>query len=562
MRRIWTAAALGAAGLLSACDGSSDNINLADSRMTSGLVDLSAANAGLSPAQSQVTDGIRLARQTTFGPTPQVLEQISKLGTDGWLDQQFAARGSTYADLAVARRIDYCKDVPCNRRYFSRTTVAMRFYANAVSAPDQLRQRVAFALSQMIVASEQEVRSAAGIAAFNQLFLDNAFGNYRTLLKAVTLNPYMGRYLNMAGSNKTAPSENYAREMLQLFSMGPNMLNQNGSPRRDATGGTVPNYGPDDIRGVARALTGWDRARIGNAAITNQLAGDDVKQMIPVPDRYDAGEKQFLGTRVPAGASQEASVDAVVDAAFNHPSTAPFVSRHLIVHLVTANPSPNYIGRVAAVFANNGQGIRGDLKAVVRAVLTDPEARTAPRNDRGKLKEPVLAMVSLARAIGMTTDGFAFAMRDTSLGQPVMNAPSVFNFYPIDYPLQGSATLYNPASKLLNSSTVLRLHNMMYEWTVRSDVATAEFKAPTGFGAASGTRSAWATWASFGDNVDAMVAGVDVLLLGNSITPAQRAALRTAALAINDKNSQVRARKRAQMLVYIAATSPQFLVDR
>lgn len=562
MRRIWTAAALGAAGLLSACDGGSSNMNLADSRMTSGLVDLTAANAGLSPAQSQVTDGIRLARQTTFGPTPEVLQQISKLGTEGWLNEQFGARGSTYADLAVARRSDFCKDATCSHRYFSRTAVAMRFYANAVSAPDQLRQRVAFALAQMIVASEAEVRSAAGMAAFNQLFLDNAFGNYRTLLKAVTLSPYMGLYLNMAGSSKAAPSENYARELLQLFSMGPNQLYPNGTPRRDASGGTIPNYGPDDIRGVARALTGWDRAKIGNASIYDTQAGDDVKPMIALPDRYDADEKRFLGTRVPAGASPAASVDAVVDAAFNHPSTAPFVSRHLIVHLVTANPSPGYVGRVAGVFANNGQGVRGDLKAVVHAILTDPEARTAPRADRGKLKEPVLAMVSLARAIGITTDGYAFAGRDTGLGQPVMRAPSVFNFYPIDYPLQGSSTLYNPASKLLNSSTVMRLHNMMYDWTVRTESSVTEFNAPVGLGAASGTRFAWATWESFGDNVEAMIAAVDVLLLGNSITPAQRVTLRNAALAITDKDARTRARKRAKLLLYLASTSPKFLVDR
>jgi uncharacterized protein (DUF1800 family) len=562
MKITWMSAALGAVGLLSACDGGSTNVNLADSRVTGGLVDVVAANAGISPAKSQMTDGIRLARQTSFGPTPAILEQIAKLGTEGWIDQQLAARGSTYADLAVPRRTDFCHDAGCSRRYFSRTTVAMRFYANAVSAPDQLHQRVAFALSQMIVASEAEERSAAGMAGFNQLFLDNAFGNFRTLLKAVTLNPYMGVYLDMAGSTKAAPSENYAREFLQLFSMGPNQLNQNGTPRRDATGGTLPNYTPDDIRGVARALTGWDWARIGNAPVTDRKAGDDVKPMVPVADRYDAGEKQFLGTRVPAGASPQASVDAVVDAAFNNPSTAPFVSRHLIVHLVTANPSPAYVGRVAAVFANNGNGVRGDLKAVVRAVLTDPEARAAPRNDRGKLKEPVLAMVSLARAIGMTTDGYAFVNRDTALGQPVMRAPSVFNFYPIDYPLPGSATLHSPVSKLLNSSTVLRLHNMVYDWTVTGASSNAEFRAPTGLGTASGTKLVWTTWESFGDNVDAMIAAADVLLLGNTSTQAQRAAMRTALLAITDKNAQTRARKRAQLLLYIAATSPQFLVDR
>ncbi|UYY77329.1 DUF1800 domain-containing protein [Sphingomonas sp. R1] len=563
MRAFWKAAALGAAGVLSACDGSSSNVNLADSHVTEGLVNVSVANAGKSASESQISDVIRLSRQASFGPTPDMLNQIGTLGTAGWIDKQLTTTGSTYADLAVARRSETCgSNVTCLHRYFSRYTVAMRFFADAVSAPDQLRQRVAFALSQTIVASEQEVHNTAGLAQFNQLFLTHAFGNYRSLLKAVTLNAYMGDYLDMADSSKAAPSENYARELLQLFSMGPNQLNANGTPRRDATGATVPNYGPDDIRGIARALTGWTYARIGNAGLRDQTARDYVRPMIPVPDRYDAGEKLFLGTRVPAGASQQASVDAVVDAAFNHPSTGPFVAKHLIVHLVTANPTPEYVGRIAAVFANNGSGVRGDLKAVVRAILTDPEARTAPRTDSGKLKEPVLAMVALARTIGMTTDGYAFIANDAALGQPVMRAPSVFNFYPIDYPLPGSSTLRSPAAKLLNSSTVLRLNNFVYGWTSASDRQPAQFRTPSGLGATPGTKLVWSTWESFGDNVDAMVAAVDVLMLGNSATPAQRSAMRQAALAIKDTNPRLRARKRAQMLLNIAGTSPQFLVDR
>lgn len=562
MKIKWMSAALGAAGLLSACDGGSGNVNLADSRLTSGLVDLSVNNAGISPGQSQITDAIRLARQTTFGPTPAVLQRIATVGTTGWIDEQLAARGSTYADLAVPQRTDFCKDGACSRRYFTRTVPAMRFYANAVSGTDQLRQRVAFALSQMIVASEAEEPSAAGIAGFNQLFLDNAFGNYRTLLKAVTLNPYMGAYLDMAGSSKAAPSENYAREFLQLFSMGPNQLNADGTPRRDATGGTIPNYSADDIRGVARALTGWGPARIGNASPLDRYGADDVHPMIPATDRYDAGEKVFLGTRVPAGATPEASVDAVVDAAFNNPSTGPFVSRHLIVHLVTANPSPGYVGRVAQVFANNGSGVRGDLKAVVRAILLDPEARAAPRPDRGKLKEPILVMVGLARAIGMTTDGYVFVLRDKYLSQSVMRAPSVFNFYPIDYPLPGSSTLHSPVSKMLSSGLALGIHNFVVGWTLLSNPANAEFAPATGLGTTSGTKVTWTSWEAFGDNLDAMIAAVDVLLLGNSITPTQRTALRNAALSITDKDPQLRARKRAQLLFYIAATSPLFLVDR
>lgn len=515
-------------------------------------------------ASTAMDDGVRLAQQASFGPTQALVDRIHSLGTNGWLDEQFAATGSTYADLATDVRGDSCAttDTACNTLHFTRTPVAMRFYADAISAPDQLRQRVAFALSQMIVASEAAVRSTAGIAGFNQLFLTYAFGNYRDLLLAVTMNGYMGDYLDMADSRKGTPSENYAREFLQLFSMGPDQLAMDGTPQRDASGGTIPNYTADDIREVARALTGWTYARVGNAAITDNQAIAYAQPMVTVAARYDSAEKKFLGTTVAAGASQQASVAAVIDAAFNHSSTPPFVARHLITHLVTPNPSPAYIGRVAAVFANNGSGVRGDLKAVVRAILTDAEARAPQATSGGKLKEPVLAMTSLARAIGFTTDGYVFQARDGTIAQPVMRAPSVFNFYPDDFPLPGSATLRSPASKLLTSATVLRLHNLVYDWTVSGDAGRGEYAAVAAIPGSSGSAPVWADWEAFGDNVDGMVDRINLLLFAKGLTQAQRAALKAAAMEISNVDPKLQARKRAQMMLYIAATSPMFLVDR
>ncbi len=518
-----------------------------------------------SPAIPARDDAVRLAQQASFGPTMALVERIRSLGVNGWLDEQFAATGSTYADLATNEvRRDSCAsgDSACSMRNFSRTPVAMRFYADAISAPDQLRQRVAFALGQRIVASEAEVRSTAGIAALHQIFLANAFGNYRDILLAVTMNGYMGDYLDMADSRKGTPSENYARELLQLFAMGPERLAMDGTPERDASGGTIPNYTADDIREVARALTGWTYARVGGAATSDGQAISYAQPMIPSPTRYDSAEKRFLGVTVPAGASQQASVAAVVDAAFNHPSTAPSVARHLIAHLVTPNPSPAYIGRVAAAFANNGSGVRGDLKAVVRAILTDAEARAPQGNVAGKLKEPVLAMTSLARVIGFTTDGYVFQVRDAIIAQPVMRAPSVFNFYPVDFPLPGNASLRSPASKLLTSNTVMRLHNLVYEWTVTGDATRGEFAAVTTLPSTSGSAPLWGDWEAFGDDVDAMIARIDLLMFANGLSKAQRDALKAAAMAVTNADPKLQARKRAQMLLYVAGTSPMFLVDR
>lgn len=509
-------------------------------------------------------DAARLARQASFGPTPDLVARIKAVGATAWVDEQLAASSSSYGDLATEVRRDFCTsgDTICSRAHFSRTPVAMRFFANAVAGSDQLRQRIAFALGQMIVASEAEVNSTAGIAAFNQIFLANAFGNYRDILSQVTMSGYMGDYLDMADSNKSGPSENYARELLQLFSMGPDALNMDGSLKRDGAGAAIPNYTTDDIKGVAKALTGWTYARVGGAAITDGNARDYSKPMIQVAARYDTTEKKFLGTSVGAGAAQEASVAAVVDAAFNNASTAPFVARHMIIHLVTANPSPAYIGRVAAVFADNGSGKRGDMKAVVRAILLDSEARSAPTATSGKLKEPVLLMTALARAIGFATDGYVFTTRDTSLGQPVFRAPSVFNFYPDDFPLPGSATLKSPASKLLNTSNVLRWHNFVYDWTVSGDATRSEYALDSGLPMSSLTQPLWATWEAYGTDLDAMVARIDLTLFANTLSQAQKDALKAAATPITNADANIQARRRAQMMLYVAASSPMFLVDR
>ncbi len=546
--------------LLTACDGG----GATGGATGGGLVSSPPTPTPAPAAGTALDDSVRLAQQASFGPTVALVERIRALGVNGWLDEQFGASGSTYADLAVDVRSDSCAagDTACSTLRFTRTPVAMRFYADAVTAPDQLRQRVAFALSQMIVASEAGVRSTAGIAAFNQLFLTHAFGNYRDLLLAVTLNAYMGDYLDMADSRKGTPSENYAREFLQLFTMGPDQLGMDGSIQRDASGGPIPNYTATDIREVARALTGWTYARVGDAAATDARAVAYAQPMIPMASRYDTAEKRFLGTVVAAGASQQASVAAVIDAAFNHASTPPFVARHLITHLVTPNPSPAYIGRIAAVFANNGSGARGDLKAVVRAILTDAEARAPQASSAGKLKEPVLAMTSVARAIGVTTDGYVFQARDGSLGQPVMRAPSVFNFYPDDFPLPGSATLRSPASKLLTSANQLRLHNLVYDWTVSGDPGRSEYAAVATIPGTSGTAPVWADWEAFGDNLDAMVDRIDLLFFAKGLTKAQRDTLKAAGTAISNVDPKLQARKRAQMMLYIAATSPMFLVDR
>ena len=513
---------------------------------------------------------VRLAKQATFGPSAPLVVHMVATGLSPWLDEQFAATGSSYADLArltVPR--NYCKGktgaerTACNRDYLSATPVAMRFYADAANRDDQLRQRVAWALSQLLVASDVQVHTTAGVAALNQIFLDNAFGNYRDILKAVTLNPYMGDYLDLADSNRTAPSENYARELMQLFSLGVNQLEADGTIKRDAAGAPLATYSSADVHEVARALTGWTYARLDGASTADTNNLDYSSPMVPFPGRYDTGAKSFLGRTVPANASQEASLDAVMDAVFNHANTAPYLSRRLIQQLVISNPSPAYVGRVSLVFADDGSGVRGNLKAVVRAILTDPEARGAGPNvaAEGKVKEPVLLELGLARAIGMETDGYAFTTRDAAPGQQPFRAPSVFNFYPPDFPLPLGGNVLSPSSKLLTTATVVARHNFVYDWTITGDADKRKEFAPLAtIAGATGTLPLWAGWETL--DLDAQLDRVNLLLLEYGLTAPQRAAMRAAMLATTDRDPVVQARRRAQVALYVAASSPLFQIDR
>ena len=520
-----------------------------------------------------VADADRLAKQGSFGPTKTLVDHIVSLGSaSAWVDEQLSASGSGYTDLSArAVATNYCSGMAasaqsvCNRDYMSSIPVAMEFYAHAAQNSDQLRQRVAFALSQLIVTSDLEVHSTAGTATFNGILLNNAFGNYRDIIKAVTLNPYMGSYLNLANSSKNAPNENYARELMQLFTTGVNQVNADGSVVIDSTGAPVPVYTASDVHDIARALTGLTYARLNGAAITDNVNLDYSSPMIVNSATYDSTAKSFLGASVAAGATQDTSMEAVIDAVFNNASTGPHVSKFLIQHLVTANPSAAYVSRISAVFANDGSGNRGNMKAVVRAILLDTEARgdSQSASSYGKVKEPVLFMLSIARLIGDTTDGYAFTTRDAAMGQAPFRAPSVFNFYPPDYPLPLGGGLLSPASKLVTSATVITRHNLAYDWTVNGDAANRpEYAVQSTISGATGTQPDWTLWQGYGTDTNGMLAEINALMLNNTMTSAQQAALAAAVNAVTNADPPTQARRRAQTALYIVATSPQFQVDR
>lgn len=541
--------------------------------------EVAASKATLAPTTP--ADAVRLAKQATFGPNKAVVDRIVGIGAEAWVDEQLAmAPASTYRDLTTGAyakpNCDNAEDAYlCIQTYFRAQPVTMRFYANALSKQDQLRQRVAFALSQIVVTSGLKVERTAGIASFQQIMLNNAFGNYKNILTEVTLNPAMGDYLDMATSVRAAPNQNYARELMQIFSIYPSTLNLDGTLTLDEHGNTIPTYTEKDVDEVARALTGWTYNRYGTNAVWHERAPNYAVPMVQYPTSYksvhfDKGSKTFLNHTVPAGASPIQNVEAVIDTVFDHPNVGPYVSKQLIQHLVTANPTPEYVARIATVFNNPGNPAgRGDLKAVVRAILLDPEARGSDKTDvnYGKVKEPALYVTSFLRVMNATSDGyFAFA-KTQDLNQRVFEAPSVFNFYPWDFPLANGGGLVSPSSKLLGAALDHERHNFMFNYTILDEYLGAgrDYQPIPWLGSKTGTKVDWKQWETLGiktNGVDLMIDHMNLLLLNNTMTGDQRTALKAAMMAVTDGNKNVQARKRAQTGLYIVLTSPQFQVDR
>jgi uncharacterized protein (DUF1800 family) len=348
------------------------------------------------------------------------------------------------------------------------------------SSPDDLRQKTVLAWSELFVVSALGLPIQWKNFAITN-YLDTleslAFGNFRDLLEAVTLSSAMGTYLNMKGNKKAVPSlgrvpdENYAREVMQLFTIGLYELNPDGSARLNASGQPIETYSNDDTQGLAAVFTGWRNSSGEDAA--NVLEPSAYQHGLPMlldEGLHSATAKRFLGVTIPENTKGLASLKIALDTLFNHPNTAPFLSKHFIQRFVTSNPSPAYVGRVAAVFGNNGQGVRGDMRAVIKAVLLDAEARSGQASTTfGKLREPMIRLIQWGRTFGAASaDGLwnlGFTHADTTLGQMPMYAPSVFNFFRPSYTPPNTAIaqagLVAPEFQILTEPTVANYINYM-----------------------------------------------------------------------------------------------------
>lgn len=404
----------------------------------------------------------RFAEQASFGPSPDLVEEISQLGLESWLDKQLAMPpkiNQVPADI-INFNLDNREDVERTRPYAGND-----FWMGIVSEPDQVRRRVAWAIFQYIPILDDNF--PYGRADYFNLMLRNAFGNYSTILREVTVHPMMGKTLNNDQNRPAtsaclgcAPNENYARELLQLFSVGVVQLNIDGTVIRDANGKALETYTQNDVEQLARALTGW-RFDNSDGTLPNSNWLGIGRPMVPEKQAilHDSGSKVIMGTTLKAGMNAQQELDAVIDLLMRHPNTAPFVSLRLIQHLVTSNPSPAYIGRVAKVFRDNGSGVSGDLKAVVRTILLDPEARrgdeiNADTNNFGKIREPINWYAAVLRGLNCKTPaydmGSGYLRAPSPYTQDKDNIPSIFSFYQAADRAPGS-NLLAPEQQLLST---------------------------------------------------------------------------------------------------------------
>ena len=529
-----------------------------------------AAPAPTPPPTASVTapEAVRFLAQASFGANDAAIDEVVASGYAGWIEAQFA-RPQTLHRTHVESVIDPAQ--PLQQVY--RDAVLDTFWTQAITGADQLRQRVAFALSEIFVVSQLTGtinQRPRGLADYLDMLGREGFGSFRTLLERVSLHPIMGLYLSHLRNQKEdpatgrVPDENYAREVMQLFTIGLYQLNADGSDRLNGQGERIATYGNDDVTGLARVFTGWSWAGpdtsgqrfFGGAADPDR----DVLPMQGYPQYHSTADKRFLGVTIPANTGPTESLRIALDTLANHPNVGPFFGRQLIQRLVTSNPTPAYVGRVAAAFNDNGRGVRGDLKAVLRAVLLDNEARGADGladPQFGKLREPVLRLAVWARAFKATSTSGGWRIRSTSdastqLGQTPLRAPSVFNFFRPGYvPPNTSiaaAGLVAPEFQIAGETSVAGYLNYM------RNVIT------NGAGAGTDVRSAYTDEIALATDPQRLVERVELLLTGSQLASATRTAIRDAVAAIPAESANAAA-NRARLAVFLVMAAPEFIVQ-
>lgn len=511
------------------------------------------------PAPITKAEAFQFLNQATFGATEAEANQVIAMRYEAWIDDQLAKPASL--------QLPHIQSLPLppfiGQLQADRVDI---WFRNALHGEDQLRQRVAFALSEIMVVSQLGVlnNQPYGLGSYYDMLARNAYGNYRDLIEEVTLHPSMGVYLSMLGNekpdvaNNIRPDENYARELMQLFSIGLVELNLDGTVKTDAQGQPIPTYDQSVIEGFAHVYTGWTYAgspvfRGARATLTNQVIPMQLWQNF-----HDTGPKTLLnGLTIPAGQMGEQDLADALDNVFNHPNVGPFMAIRLIQRLVTSNPSPGYVSRVASVFNDNGQGVRGDMGAVVKAILLDAEARPAlPMDLDGKVKEPLLRLTQMFKAYDATSQSGRYPLNFAYIvfGQGPLQASHVFNFF---------SPFYAPPGEIQNSGLVAPELEIATEY-LNTYVTNYMFYQTFGLNSTNQNLQPDDVYINFEEEM-AVAADVDALidmaagkLLGGQISDTLRNEIAGMLALFPDSDAAARAAE----TIYFVVTSPEYAYQR
>jgi uncharacterized protein (DUF1800 family) len=496
----------------------------------------------------------RFLEHSTFGPTFDQIAQVQQIGFEQFLQDQFNAPVSTYADPAA--NDDNNDPGPLQRQ----------FVTNALYMPDQVRQRTSFALHKIWAVSWIVVDRWDAFAGYLRMHQNHAFTNYRQIMENVTLNPAMGMYQDIANNDKANPTtgtscnENYGRELMQLFTIGIWQRNQDGSLKLDAQNNPMPTYDQAVVENNACALTGWTYQNAPGRNQTWPRSPYFGGPLVAVDSHHDTNQKTLLnGLVLPAGQTAQQDLTATLDNLFTYSSIAPHVSKLLIQQMVTSNPSPAYVRRVADAFDSGrftsngfafGAGQRGDMKAIIAAILLDPEARAGDDPAQatameGKLREPMLFVIGLLRAVGAQSDGARVISDTTNMGQRLLYPPTVFSYFSPDYEIP-STTLLGPEFQILNTATIFPRVNFVNSFAFGS--------------LGSGTTVDLTPFANIAGNTTQLLDALDLLMMHGRMSPQIRTSITTALNAIPTGTNQNLSK--ARTAIYLVATSSQYNVQR
>jgi uncharacterized protein (DUF1800 family) len=526
----------------------------------------------------------RFMEQAAFGPTPALDFRLRQLGLSRWIEEQFATPYPTFPYpnqplMPINAPAGCLPNSPCAHNHYSQYLNQNWLFKEALYGDDQLRRRVSWALHQIWVTSGIDIQQQRWIQEYIEILDRNTFGNYRNLMQEMTLNPAMGHYLDMMISTRTDPNENYPREILQLFTIGVDMLNQDGTPILDPNGNRIPTYDQDKIDQFTKVFTGWTLCNNGaNPACPNFVSGapnyidpmyiansnnhdQTAKTLFDYPGAPNPTIPACTNCTTDAGriAYANDSLNKTLDNIFYHPNVGPFIGKLLIQHLVTSDPSPAYVARVAAAFNNNGSNVRGDMKAVIRAILLDPEARGSRKTDPayGKLREPFQLATNLLRSFNVKSadgtqqsDGYINQLT-TIMGQDLWRPPTVFSYYPPDYVVPGT-DVPGPEFGITNTGTSFARIGVVRR-VVYGQIGTS-FLNSLGTSISLAEPAAWATEDPTGNM---LLDHLNTRMLHGTMSAAMKNTIHTAISV-----SGMTPLQKAQQAVYLIASSSQYQVQR